>query len=199
MRYTHIFDLIKLFTLSLVVFSPYYQCSNYFFNYPIGFLLLKYCITPENYIYLIDDFLSLVTICTFIIFELFQCNYVFNIILMIYSYIILFNSIIFSYYQYMSINTNINTDTTNITANSETIAVYINDLHQIDTQELDDWICVICLEDSINDTVLFKCGHYYHKQCIAEWNKINHLCPICKSSLQIPDVSNNIDNHVLNV
>ena len=207
MKYIYIFDSIKFLTLFAGVFSPYHQCSHYFFYYPIGFLCVKYCIKTDDYLFFIDDLLSLVAVCIFYILELIQCNYFFYILLMGYSYIIIFNYIIFScFYQDRRIDFNIDTpdtitniDTVDITPNIDTIAIYINDLHQIDIPEIDDWICVICLEDSTDNTIRFKCGHYYHKQCIAEWSKINNLCPICKSSLQIPDASNNIDNHVLYV
>ena len=93
---------------------------------------------------------------------------------MVYFCIIIFNYIIFfCFYQDRSIdinidNTNTNTDIVDISPNIDTIAVYINDLHQIDTPEIDDWICVICLEDSTDNTIRFKCGHYYHKTCIAD-------------------------------
>ena len=205
MKYIYIFDSIKFLTLLAGVFSPYHQCSHYLFYYPIGFLCVKYCITTDDYLFFMDDLLSVVTVCIFYILELIQCNYFFYILLMIYFYIIFFYYIIFScFYQDRSIdinidntNTNTNIDIVDISPNIDTISVYINDLHLIDTPEIDDWICVICLEDSTDNTIRFKCGHYYHKTCIAEWNKINNLCPICKCSLQIPDISNNIDNHVL--
>ena len=95
MKYIYIFDSIKFLTLLAAVFSPYHQCSHYFFIYPIGFLCVKYCITTNDYLFFMDDLLSVVTVCIFYILELIQCNYFFYILLMVYFCIIIFNYIIF--------------------------------------------------------------------------------------------------------
>ena len=191
MRYKHIFDFFKFCILSFAFFLPYLQCSSYFVFYPIGYLLLKYCLKPDNKADFIDDLLTLFTICIFLILDLFQCSDVFNILLIVYSNIIIFNYIIVCCYNREQAITNqtITNQTINNVAEDEvdSINVYINQLHQIETKPLDDWMCVICLENSTSNTVLFKCGHYYHKECIAEWININRTCPICKSTLQIPD------------
>lgn len=42
-------------------------------------------------------------------------------------------------------------------------------------------ICSICLDDC--NTKLFKCGHYFHKKCIKECQKISNKCPMCRVDL----------------
>ena len=185
MRYKHIFDFFKFCILSFTFFLPYLQCSSYFVCYPIGYLLLKYCLKPDNKIDFIDDLLTLFTICIYFILDMFQCSDVFNILLIIYSNIIIFNYIIVCCYNLEQVNNN--PPINNVVEDEvDSINVYINQLHQIETEPLYDWMCVICLESSKSNTILFKCGHYYHKQCIAEWININRTCPICKNTLQIP-------------
>lgn len=42
--------------------------------------------------------------------------------------------------------------------------------------------CCICLENfEENDDVSgMPCDHIYHKNCIVEWMKISHTCPLCR-------------------
>ena len=53
--------------------------------------------------------------------------------------------------------------------------------------------CSICLEDldleiknDTNEICIFECGHQYHKHCIEEWCKYNHLlkCPLCNRNIK---------------
>jgi hypothetical protein len=37
--------------------------------------------------------------------------------------------------------------------------------------------CAICLEKCNNKT---PCGHYVHKSCISDWEKISETCPVCR-------------------
>ena len=46
--------------------------------------------------------------------------------------------------------------------------------------------CSICLTDC--KTKLYKCGHYFHKQCIKECHKISNKCPMCRE-----DLTNNVN------
>ena len=62
--------------------------------------------------------------------------------------------------------------------------------------------CSICLkdfsyEDKIENKILCKvnqldnihktrCNHYFHEICLYSWRKYQNICPICKTSLDIP-------------
>lgn len=45
--------------------------------------------------------------------------------------------------------------------------------------------CSICLEKMIlneeKDIVSMDCEHTFHKECIIEWLKIKHMCPVCRN------------------
>ncbi|CAL0299815.1 unnamed protein product [Lupinus luteus] len=45
--------------------------------------------------------------------------------------------------------------------------------------------CIICLAD-YNDSEWLRflpdCGHYFHKECIDMWLKLNMSCPVCRNS-----------------
>ena len=43
--------------------------------------------------------------------------------------------------------------------------------------------CSICYEDIINDAVILKCSHIYHKECIDKWLIDNTTCPYCRYDL----------------
>lgn len=42
--------------------------------------------------------------------------------------------------------------------------------------------CIICYEnfDENNEILIFKCKHYFHRECIIKWLKKNNNCPICQ-------------------
>jgi len=48
----------------------------------------------------------------------------------------------------------------------------------------EDTECCICL-DNINENnfTQLKCGHYYHKKCITQWEKIKKNCPYCREDI----------------
>ena len=43
--------------------------------------------------------------------------------------------------------------------------------------------CSICLEQQNMDTVLIKCGHSFHKNCISKWIEQKRTCPNCNLNL----------------
>jgi len=45
--------------------------------------------------------------------------------------------------------------------------------------------CCCCQEDfnAESTIVCTPCQHYYHKHCLAEWLKLAHSCPLCRSDL----------------
>ena len=46
-----------------------------------------------------------------------------------------------------------------------------------------DATCSICFENLITDNddwVLRRCGHAFHRKCLAEWSKRKSECPICR-------------------
>jgi hypothetical protein len=48
-------------------------------------------------------------------------------------------------------------------------------------------VCCICLARyADNDELrLLPCGHFFHKDCVDKWLKINALCPLCKAELDV--------------
>lgn len=51
----------------------------------------------------------------------------------------------------------------------------------------DDAVCCICLAKYANNDELreLPCSHFFHKECVDKWLKINALCPLCKSEVGI--------------
>ncbi|KAJ8478192.1 hypothetical protein OPV22_021919 [Ensete ventricosum] len=47
----------------------------------------------------------------------------------------------------------------------------------------EDAVCCICLAKYVNNDELreLPCTHFFHKDCVDKWLKINALCPLCKS------------------
>lgn len=47
-----------------------------------------------------------------------------------------------------------------------------------------DYECSVCLEKIEEDEYITKCNHYFHKECIYHWSKINDSCPLCRKKLK---------------
>ncbi len=58
----------------------------------------------------------------------------------------------------------------------------INEEHVKSLEEMEDKMCLICLENKI--TLQTNCNHNYCTNCITEHYKINHNCPYCRSKIQ---------------
>lgn len=49
-------------------------------------------------------------------------------------------------------------------------------------------LCAICTDD-IKDVVELECSHEFCRECIMEWFKQKHACPVCRAiSQKFPDV-----------
>ncbi|CAI8613217.1 unnamed protein product [Vicia faba] len=49
-----------------------------------------------------------------------------------------------------------------------------------------DTICSICISDYKEQEILKmmpQCRHYFHRNCVDTWLKVNASCPICRNSL----------------
>lgn len=46
-------------------------------------------------------------------------------------------------------------------------------------------VCCICLSKYANNDELreLPCAHFFHKECVDKWLKINALCPLCKGEV----------------
>uniref|UniRef100_A0A0A9GDJ2 RING-type domain-containing protein n=1 Tax=Arundo donax TaxID=35708 RepID=A0A0A9GDJ2_ARUDO len=49
----------------------------------------------------------------------------------------------------------------------------------------EDAVCCICLARYVDndDLRMLPCGHFFHKECVDKWLKINALCPLCKAEI----------------
>ncbi|KAL0557684.1 hypothetical protein IC582_006234 [Cucumis melo] len=49
----------------------------------------------------------------------------------------------------------------------------------------EDAVCCICLAKYANNDELreLPCSHFFHKDCVDKWLKINALCPLCKAEV----------------
>ncbi|KAJ3683612.1 hypothetical protein LUZ60_013839 [Juncus effusus] len=49
----------------------------------------------------------------------------------------------------------------------------------------EDAVCCICLGKYANNDELreLPCAHFFHKDCVDKWLKINALCPLCKAEV----------------
>jgi hypothetical protein len=52
----------------------------------------------------------------------------------------------------------------------------------------DDKTCGVCMSEYVENDILryFKCRHYFHRECVDEWLKINKSCPMCRNTDLIP-------------
>lgn len=55
-------------------------------------------------------------------------------------------------------------------------------LHKADSTSLTCSICLGDYKDSEWLRLLSDCGHFFHKECVATWFRLNHSCPMCRSS-----------------
>lgn len=57
-------------------------------------------------------------------------------------------------------------------------------------------VCSICLEDidpfNRNMTIT-GCGHKFHTDCLIEWAKYRHICPMCKENIGVKPEDEDID------
>ncbi|KAL6530779.1 hypothetical protein OROGR_014639 [Orobanche gracilis] len=49
----------------------------------------------------------------------------------------------------------------------------------------EDAVCCICLAKYVNNDEVreLPCSHFFHKECVDKWLKINALCPLCKAEV----------------
>ncbi|KAF9354874.1 hypothetical protein BGX26_007259 [Mortierella sp. AD094] len=66
---------------------------------------------------------------------------------------------------------------------STTLPAAVEYLTLMDPQ---DAVCAICLCDYEDDEELRKmsCRHYFHKDCVDEWLRLNRNCPLCKRDIE---------------
>lgn len=50
-------------------------------------------------------------------------------------------------------------------------------------------ICCICIQNLKEDIVTTSCGHSFHNNCILEWLKRKHSCPLCQATLLVEYIS----------
>lgn len=44
----------------------------------------------------------------------------------------------------------------------------------------EEWMCVICLDEGIDNAITVTCGHIFHRPCISAWLRKSKLCPLCR-------------------
>ncbi|XP_004298817.1 PREDICTED: E3 ubiquitin-protein ligase Praja-2-like [Fragaria vesca subsp. vesca] len=61
---------------------------------------------------------------------------------------------------------------------------FIEALEEAATPPDDELHCAICMEmfalRKDSSITQLPCSHYYHRDCIAPWLQINHVCPTCR-------------------
>ncbi|KAK8521181.1 hypothetical protein V6N13_077298 [Hibiscus sabdariffa] len=47
--------------------------------------------------------------------------------------------------------------------------------------------CTICLDEFSDgvEVTSMPCGHIYHYDCIVEWLKTSHMCPLCRYQMSV--------------
>jgi len=51
----------------------------------------------------------------------------------------------------------------------------------------EETMCAICRADIQENAIIRKingCGHFFHHNCLDNWLKNNHTCPVCRQSLR---------------
>ena len=70
---------------------------------------------------------------------------------------------------------------------------------QYTSEELANMTCTICLDGFKLEDVIFniKCKHFFHKECLTKWLKLQKLCPNCKKQITLgnEDNANNNENN----
>lgn len=69
----------------------------------------------------------------------------------------------------------------------------------------EDAVCCICLAKYVHNDELreLPCSHFFHKDCVDKWLKINATCPLCKAEVgetilsSLTEVTANIRNSTL--
>ena len=52
---------------------------------------------------------------------------------------------------------------------------------EVDRSNIELTECIICYYDfKEEDTVLLRCGHFFHRNCINQWLNYRDTCPICR-------------------
>ncbi|XP_028804664.1 E3 ubiquitin-protein ligase RNF181-like [Neltuma alba] len=70
----------------------------------------------------------------------------------------------------------------------------IQSLNKVELGENTDHQCCICFED-FNDAdddaeiSTMPCHHNFHKNCIAQWLKTSHVCPLCRYQMPVDNNS----------
>ncbi|KAK7374345.1 hypothetical protein VNO80_07775 [Phaseolus coccineus] len=62
-----------------------------------------------------------------------------------------------------------------------------------------DTTCAICIEDYEESEMLRmmpQCRHYFHRDCVDAWLKVNATCPVCRNPLK--ETRSNNDNSINN-
>lgn len=49
----------------------------------------------------------------------------------------------------------------------------------------DEWVCVICLDETKEGAVLANCGHSFHSRCISKWFCRSSRCPLCRCKSRV--------------
>ena len=60
---------------------------------------------------------------------------------------------------------------------------FSSNINYISNKKITNSICCICLNKlDFNEKRYFKCGHYFHKECIDKWfnESMSLKCPYCK-------------------
>ena len=58
---------------------------------------------------------------------------------------------------------------------------YSNYMVEINKDNIELNECIICYDEfKERDTVILRCGHFFHGDCINQWFNFKDTCPICR-------------------